>query len=68
LLDASAVLCDPQTSGGLFVSVDPAHVDEIVAVASQLGLGALHSIGVIQERAAQRNAVLIVSEQRNSCG
>ncbi len=63
-----AVLCDPQTSGGLLVSVDPAYVDAFVAVASVLGLGALHSIGVIRERAEQRNAVLIVSEQRNSCG
>jgi selenide,water dikinase len=50
LLDASAVLCDPQTSGGLLVSVDPAYVDEFVAVCAQNNTISATSIGVMSAR------------------
>jgi selenide,water dikinase len=30
-----ALFCDPQTSGGLLVSVDPAHVDAFLAVCEE---------------------------------
>jgi selenide, water dikinase len=39
------VLCDPQTSGGLLVSVEPSKADDFVAVASQIGLTGLQPIG-----------------------
>jgi selenide,water dikinase len=56
-----ALFCDPQTSGGLLVSVDPAHVDAFVADASELGLGTLQPIGAIHERSAEGFAVLVDS-------
>jgi selenide,water dikinase len=39
------VLCDPQTSGGLLVSVDPSRVNDFVTAASQVGLTGLRPIG-----------------------
>ncbi|MCX6140556.1 MAG: selenide, water dikinase SelD [Candidatus Kapabacteria bacterium] len=44
------ILCDPQTSGGLLVSVDPLHVHEFQTVARTLGLGELVPIGKMTER------------------
>jgi len=41
------ILCDPQTSGGLLVSVDPYHADDFVRVAAQLGLGEMKAIGTM---------------------
>ncbi|MFX5603161.1 selenide, water dikinase SelD, partial [Acinetobacter baumannii] len=39
-LDAArrAVLCDPQTSGGLLVAVEPAGEQEFLAAAAEFGL------------------------------
>jgi selenide,water dikinase len=43
---ARAILCDPQTSGGLLAAVDPAAVDEVVRTFERHGLGAhLRPIG-----------------------
>lgn len=39
------ILCDPQTSGGLLVAVDPIHVDDFASVATDLGLSGLKPIG-----------------------
>lgn len=39
------VLCDPQTSGGLLVTVNPAHADAFVRDAAELGLEGLRPIG-----------------------
>lgn len=39
------ILCDPQTSGGLLVSVDPSRVDDFVAVATRIGHAGLQPIG-----------------------
>lgn len=39
------ILCDPQTSGGLLVAVDPIHVDDFASVATDLGLSGLEPIG-----------------------
>jgi len=39
------VLCDPQTSGGLLVAVDPAHAEDFVRVAADHGLLGLQPIG-----------------------
>jgi len=43
------ILCDPQTSGGLLVAVDPAHADAFVALAQEHGLQ-LSSLGAIEPR------------------
>jgi len=37
---ARAILCDPQTSGGLLVAVDPAEEKDFLAVLERHGLGA----------------------------
>ena len=39
------ILCDPQTSGGLLVCVDPQHTQDFLAVARECGLGDLQPIG-----------------------
>ncbi len=39
------ILCDPQTSGGLLVSVDPQHASDFLDVARECGLGELVPIG-----------------------
>lgn len=46
-----SILCDPQTSGGLLVSVDPAFASQFCEVASALGLGDLAPIGRMIQRA-----------------
>lgn len=51
-----ALLCDPQTSGGLLVAVDPAGEAEFLRVAAECGLE-LGCIGTTVERAA--HAVLL---------
>ncbi len=43
--DQRAILCDPQTSGGLLVAVDPAHAEEFQSVAAENGLPGLLPIG-----------------------
>jgi selenide,water dikinase len=43
------VLCDPQTSGGLLVAVDPAHEDDLHRVAAGHGL-TLEACGEVVER------------------
>jgi len=40
-----ALLTDPQTSGGLLVSCDPAHVDEVLALFAREGFGQAAVIG-----------------------
>lgn len=42
-------LCDPQTSGGLLLSVDPAWEDDVERIGREYGL-TLHSFGVMKTR------------------
>ena len=42
-------LCDPQTSGGLLISVDPAWEDDVERIGREFGLS-LHSFGVMKAR------------------
>ncbi|MBI2794200.1 MAG: selenide, water dikinase SelD [Ignavibacteria bacterium] len=51
------ILCDPQTSGGLLVSVDQNHVDRFTEALSSLNIVA-HHIGVMTE---QRDVAVIIS-------
>jgi selenide,water dikinase len=51
------ILCDPQTSGGLLVAVEPSATAEFLAVATELGLS-LEPIG--QMIAQQQHAVEVV--------
>ena len=44
------LLCDPQTSGGLLIAVDPAHADEFRQLAAQHGITA-QALGRIREQA-----------------
>lgn len=45
-----AILCDPQTSGGLLVAVAPEHAEEFQSVAAQHGLEGLLPIGHMTSR------------------
>ncbi|MHA6250169.1 selenide, water dikinase SelD [Pontibacter sp. CAU 1760] len=47
--DQKHLLCDPQTSGGLLVAVDPAGRDEVLAVFEKHGLH-LEPLGILKER------------------
>jgi selenide,water dikinase len=59
LLDAAitpaqqALLTDPQTSGGLLVSCDPASVDEVLALFAREGFGSAAVIGRMEAGAAR---------------
>jgi selenide, water dikinase len=44
-----AILCDPQTSGGLLIAVDPQHAEEFQLLAGEHGLEGLFSIGRMTE-------------------
>jgi selenide,water dikinase len=46
--EQKVVLCDPQTSGGLLVAVDPAHRDKFHEVTARYGMQ-LESFGVLTE-------------------
>ncbi len=48
------LFCDPQTSGGLLVSVDPMHSEAFQAQAASVGLGHLHPIGRIVANGGKR--------------
>lgn len=51
------ILCDPQTSGGLLVCVDPSQVGDFLAVSRSLGLGDLEPIGRMTKQGAYRVTV-----------
>ncbi|RPI67219.1 MAG: selenide, water dikinase SelD [Ignavibacteriae bacterium] len=44
-VEVRAILCDPQTSGGLLVAVDPDKADEFVSMAAEHGVAGLEAIG-----------------------
>lgn len=48
-----ALLCDPQTSGGLLVACDPAAAEDVLALFRQEGFGEAAIIGSMQEGPAQ---------------
>lgn len=49
--DSLLTLCDPQTNGGLLVSIDPAHKEEFEELLKEQGFGAFAKpIGVMKEK------------------
>ena len=54
--EARHILCDPQTSGGLLIAVDPARRDDFLRVASKRGLG-LSPFGTLASAGAWRVTV-----------
>ena len=53
-----ALLTDPQTSGGLLVSCEPAAVDDVLAVFARHGFGAAGVVGRVVPRGAKGLAVV----------
>ena len=53
------ILCDPQTSGGLLVAVDPDGEQEFVSLASSLGLQ-LNTIGELIPHTDQQTTITII--------
>ncbi|GAA4426248.1 selenide, water dikinase SelD [Pontibacter saemangeumensis] len=53
------LLCDPQTSGGLLVAVDPAGREEVLTVFEQYGLH-LQPFGVLKERDAAEKLIQVL--------
>ncbi|CAN5701890.1 selenide, water dikinase SelD [soil metagenome] len=47
------LLCDPQTSGGLLIAVDPAAVESVMALVKGAGFGLATVVGRLDERARQ---------------
>lgn len=58
--DEQAILCDPQTSGGLLVAVKSEAVAEFHQIAKQYGL-ALHSFGKTVEASSQNPVVEVIA-------
>lgn len=57
--DQRAILCDPQTSGGLLVAIKPEAVPKFRDIAKQHGL-ALHSFGRTVEASSQTHVVEVI--------
>jgi selenide,water dikinase len=47
------LLCDPQTSGGLLIAVDPAQADQVMALAQAQGFGLARRVGELQARTGE---------------
>lgn len=56
-----ALLCDPQTSGGLLVSCDPAAVDEILALFAREGFADAAVIGEMTELTAATAGIVVTA-------
>ena len=57
--DQKHLLCDPQTSGGLLVAVDPVGRDEVLALFEQYGLH-LQPLGVLKERQTEEKLIRVL--------
>jgi selenide,water dikinase len=58
-VDQKHLLCDPQTSGGLLVAVDPAGRNEVLAVFAKYGLQ-LEPLGVLKERHMEEKLIRVM--------
>ncbi|WP_266203239.1 selenide, water dikinase SelD [Pontibacter kalidii] len=57
--DQKHLLCDPQTSGGLLVAVDPAGREDVLAVFGKYGLQ-LEPLGVLKERGNSQQLIQVL--------
>jgi selenide, water dikinase len=57
--DQKHLLCDPQTSGGLLVAVDPAGREEVLQVFEKYDL-TLEPLGMLKERGAEEKLIRVV--------
>ncbi|WP_162428336.1 selenide, water dikinase SelD [Pontibacter pudoricolor] len=57
--DQKHLLCDPQTSGGLLVAVDPAGRDEVLQLFAKYNLN-LQPLGKLKERQADEKLIRVV--------
>jgi selenide, water dikinase len=57
--DQKHILCDPQTSGGLLVAVDPAGREEVLQVFKKYDL-TLEPIGVLKERGNEEKLIKVL--------
>jgi selenide,water dikinase len=53
-----AILCDPQTSGGLLVAIDPARREEVLPIFQEFNL-TLEPFGILQEPDSQRKLITV---------
>ncbi|PVY39302.1 selenide, water dikinase SelD [Pontibacter virosus] len=58
--DQKHLLCDPQTSGGLLVAVDPSGREEVLQLFEKYGLQ-LEPLGVLKERGSEEHLIRVVS-------
>ncbi|VEH67849.1 selenide, water dikinase [Rodentibacter pneumotropicus] len=56
-----AVLCDPQTSGGLLVAVEPRSEQDILAIAQGAGVD-IYEVGVLKERNEEKSIFVEVCD------
>ncbi|MBB6612896.1 selenide, water dikinase SelD [Pontibacter sp. Tf4] len=57
--DQKHLLCDPQTSGGLLVAVDPAGRDEVLQLFANYSLD-LQPLGILKERGAEEKLITVL--------
>ena len=53
------MLCDPQTSGGLLVAVDPAAREEVLQLFAKYNLD-LQPLGVLKDREANEKLIKVL--------
>ncbi|RIJ37313.1 selenide, water dikinase SelD [Pontibacter oryzae] len=57
--DQKHLLCDPQTSGGLLVAVDPAGREEVLAIFEKYGLQ-LEPLGMLKEQNGNKKLIRVI--------
>lgn len=53
------LLCDPQTSGGLLIAVDPAEADQVMALVQAEGFVSARRVGGLETRAADGQPLIL---------
>jgi len=53
------LLCDPQTSGGLLIAVDPAEADQVMALVQAEGFAAARRVGALEVRAPDGQPLIL---------
>lgn len=53
------LLCDPQTSGGLLIAVDPAEADQVMALVQAEGFASARRVGALEARSADGQPLIL---------